>query len=158
VQNGDYPLFSTILTVVTLLLQPRLKPGGSRTFLTGIFLSEQCYFRSERWYIPTQFLTFKRCFTGALRSIALLRCLFRERFRAYFPSRVYSQGSGKSCPRSMIPELSTMWERGGCGPRDGHFQQPTVKRVLFLRCTSHTFLNDRMAGGENTSLRNMTVT
>jgi len=112
------------------LSQPALKPGGNgecRKVRTGEKPDEK---RVRNGIKTTGNMRNPTGFTWGWERVALLRCLFWERFWAYFPSRVYSPWSGKSSLRSMFSELSRMSERGGQEPRDGIIHQPTVKRVV----------------------------
>ena len=70
--------------------------------------------------IPTRFLTFKPVLTGGLISIALLRCLIRERKRVYFSSQVYNRDEAGV---ALCAELPTPLNTPGPGPIERQHSQ-----------------------------------
>jgi len=100
------------------VLKTRLKPGvtgradGGETLLGGVI---------GRWkdgIKPLRFLTFRPVFMWVFSSVALLRCLFRERKLALFPSQVWC---AESCLRTMDNIDQQCAEQAALGPWMGHY-------------------------------------
>jgi len=91
---------------------------------------------------------------GVLRVVALLRCLFQNRKVANIPSQVMN-GNQELGEESSLRRVVNNPQIPPYRAQGRHIHHPTVKRVIDGRWERCTFINDRMAGGMEPSLRNM---